>query len=210
MMKTIIYIVLIGTILALIAGGTHLWRVNQRNKKEMAPYAGDPITLKNTFGKTLVIYYSLSGHTKQIAEIIQDKTNADIYEIKTVDKIDTTPWFALTVRSQNKSGQYPAIIDTMPDLSQYDTIFFGAPVWWYTLATPAKTFLTKFDFQNKRVAPFSTQGSNYGSYFTDFNHMAKNAQLLPSASFNNLGSEYDAAVANKITVWLNSFPAYKK
>ena len=210
MFKTIVYIIIIGIILSLIAGGIHLWRVNQKNKAEMAPYNGAPIALKNTFGKTLVIYYSLSGHTKQIAEIIKEKTNADIYEIKTVAKIDTTPWFALTVRSQNKSGKYPAITEPLPNLSQYDTIFFGAPVWWYTLATPAKTFLSKADFQNKRVAPFSTQGSNFGTYFTDFNHMAKNAQLLPSASFNNLGSEYDAAVANKITVWLNSFPAYKE
>ena len=210
MLKTIIYILIIAIVLILIASGFHLWRVHQKNQKEMAAYEGAPIAIKNTFGKTLVIYYSLSGHTKQIAEIIQNKTNADIYEIQTVEKIDTTPWFALTVRSQNKTGKYPAITKPLPDLSQYDTIFFGAPVWWYTLATPAKTFLSQVDFQNKRVAPFSTQGSNYGSYFTDFNHMAKNAQLLPSASFNNLGSEYDAAVANKITVWLNSFPAYKK
>ena len=210
MLKTIIYILIIAIVLILIASGFHLWRVHQKNQKEMAAYEGAPIAIKNTFGKTLVIYYSLSGHTKQIAEIIQNKTNADIYEIKTVEKIDTTPWFALTVHSQNKTGKYPAITKPLPDLSQYDTIFFGAPVWWYTLATPAKTFLSQVDFQNKRVAPFSTQGSNFGTYFTDFNHMAKNAQLLPSASFNNLSSKYDAAVANKISVWLNSFPAYKK
>ena len=210
MFKTIIYIVLICIIIALLASGVHLWRVNQRNKKEMAPYEGAPIALKNNFGKTLVIYYSLSGHTKQIAELIKEKTNADIYEIKTLAKINDVPWYPLIIRSQNKSGKYPAIVQPLPDFSQYDTIFFFFSVWWYTIATPAKTFLTRADFQNKRVAPFSTQGSNFGTYFTDFNHMAQNAQLLPSASFNNLGSEYDAAVSNKITVWLNSFPPYKE
>ena len=83
-------------------------------------------------------------------------------------------------------------------------VFVGAPVWWYTIATPGLSFLQQADFQGKKVVPFSTQGSNYGSFFEDFTQRAKNAKLLTSADFNNLPAEYDRAVENKISRWLNS------
>jgi flavodoxin len=65
-------------------------------------------------------------------------------------------------------------------------------------------FLKKFDFKNKNVVPFSTQGSNYGTYFEDFKAKAKNANILKGESFNNLDSSYNEQVKNKIISWLNS------
>ena len=82
-------------------------------------------------------------------------------------------------------------------------IFVGAPIWWYTAATPGLEFLKTYDFKDRKVVPFSTQGSNFGSYFDDFAAKAKNAKILPGASFNNLSKKYDDAVDNKITDWLN-------
>ena len=83
MFKYLLQIVVIVTVVGLFSGGFHLYRVAQRNKKEMAPYQGAPIALKGDFGKVLVVYYSLTGNTKDIAERIQKKTQADVYEIKT-------------------------------------------------------------------------------------------------------------------------------
>lgn len=204
MFKYLLYIVVIVAVVGLLSGGFHLYRVAQRNKKEMAPYQGAPIALKGDFGKVLVVYYSLTGNTKDIAERIASKTQADLYEIKTADKIDTTPWFYLKVRSQLKNRKYPALIGDMPDFLKYDWVFVGFPVWWYTAATPGLSFLDKADFKGRKVVPFSTQGSNAGTFLKDFTAQAKNADIQPAESFNNLPDKYDAAVDNKIAVWLNN------
>lgn len=204
MLKYIFYLILIGIVIALIMSGFHLYRVAMRNKNEMAPYSGPAVQVDKNFGKVLVIYYSLSGHTKEIAEKIAQKTDADVYEIKTAERISQNPVMYYKIKQQLKSGQYPKLVGAMPDASQYDMIFVGAPVWWYTVATPGLSFLNEMDFQGKKVAPFSTQGSNFGTYFDDFAKKAKNAKLLQSASFNNLPEKYNPAVDNKIAVWLNS------
>lgn len=204
MLKITIYLLLALAIIGGAIGAFHLYRVSQRNATEMAQYEGQTIKARPFAGKTLIIYYSLSGHTKDIAAKIQKMTGGDMYEIQTADKINTTPWFYLTLRKQLKEHTYPALSGELPDLSRYDTIFVGSPVWWYTVSTPMLSFLQQADFKGKKVVPFSTQGSNYGTFFEDFAQNARNAQLQKSASFNNLPAQYDAAVDNKIASWLNS------
>ena len=204
MLKYILYILLAIVVLSLVAGGIHLYRVSVRNKTEMAQFSGPKIGYHNNLGKTLVIYYSLSGHTKDIADRISMLTNADVYEIKTEQPLKLSPLFALKMKKQLWSKEYPALIQDFPDATNYDTIFVGAPIWWYTAATPVLAFLNQYDFKGKKVVPFSTQGSNFGTYFKDFAATAKNAQLQKSASFNNLPKKYDDAVDNKVTEWLNN------
>lgn len=204
MLKMTIYVILIIIIGAILIGVFHLYRVSKKNEVEMAQYEGEVIVPKKLSGKTLVIYYSLTGHTKEIAEKIQKMTHADLYEIKTVEKLNTVPWFYLILKKQLKDKIYPELAGDMPDLTKYDTIFVGGPVWWYTVSTPMRAFLEKIDFQNKKVVPFSTQGSNFGTYFEYFAQEAKNANLQKSASFNNLPAKYNKAVDNKIARWINS------
>lgn len=204
MLKYILYILVGIVIIGLIAGGIHLWQVGRKNAKDMAPYDGEPVAVTKDLGRVLVVYYSLSGHTKDIAERIAAKTNGDLYEIKTKEKLNNTPWYYLTLRNQIKNKEYPELEGKLPDMSKYDTVFIGAPVWWYTLATPLSSFLKQVDFEDKVIAPFSTQGSNYGSFFKDFAAQSKNGILNRMASFNNLPDKYDAQVDNKIAVWLNS------
>ena len=124
-------------------------------------------------------------------------------QIKTIEKVDTTPWFYMTLREQLKEKKYPEIKQDFPNLSKYDMIFVGAPVWWYTMATPLYSFLQKVDFGGKKVVPFSTQGSNFGTYFEDFAKQAKNANLQISQDFNNLPNDYQKEERNKVVQWLN-------
>ena len=131
-------------------------------------------------------------------------TGGELFAIKTVEKINRVPWFYLTLRKQLKDKVYPELSTEVPDFSQYDTIFVGGPVWWYTVSTPMRAFLQEADFMGKKVVPFTTQGSNVGTYFEDFAQMAKNAKLLQSASFNNMPEKYDHAVDNKIATWINA------
>ena len=139
----------------------------------------------------------------EIAEKIREKTGADIYEIKTREKFKKTPWFYLTLKKQLKNGEYPELAGELPDPKAYDVVFVGAPVWWYTMATPLFSYLKQTDFGRRIVVPFSTQGSNYGSFFADFVKEAKNAEVDTAAAFNNLPEGYEREVDNKIVSWLN-------
>lgn len=192
---------------AIIIGGFHICRVYLKNKKEMSFYAGKNIEVNKDFGKVLVVYYSLSGNTRAIARKIASMTNADIYEIKTKGKMPSGLKIYKEIRKQLKTGKYPEIESKMPDFASYDYIFVGAPVWWYTAATPLLAFLEKADFLGKKVIPFSTQGSNPGTFARDFEKKAVNAVILRGRSFNNLSKKYDKAVDNKIAVWLNGLDA---
>ena len=200
----VLYFVIATVVIAGAAGGFHLYRVSTRNAKEMAEYSGSNETINKSFGRVLVVYYSLSGHTRDIAENIHTKINSDIYEIKTDPEIKAGPSLYLKTKSDLKMGVYPELQGSMPDMGGYDFIFVGSPVWWYTVSTPVLAFLSKTDFKNKKVVPFSTQGSNSGTFFDDFVKMAKNANVTGYMSFNNMGKEYDRVVDNKISVWLNS------
>lgn len=204
MLKIVLSVLLLALFVGLSIGGIHLYKVAKRNAQEMAQFEGEKESVRPLPGKTLIVYYSLSGHTKDIAERIQKMTNADLYEIKTAEKINQTPWFYLTLRKQLKDKSYPKLSGKLPDFSQYDTVFVGAPVWWYTVATPMRAFLQQTNFAGKKVVPFSTQGSNFGTYFEDFAQMAQNAKLQKSAAFNNLPDKYNQAVDNKIARWINS------
>ena len=203
MRKYIFYAVLAVAAICLIAAGIHLCRVHFKNKKEMAPYMSGDIKFGGNLGKVLVVYYSLSGNTRAIAESIRAKTGADIYEIKTKSAFASGPKLYLEVKKQIKTGKYPELQGDMPDFESYDLIFVGSPVWWYTAATPALAFLEQADFKGKKVVPFATQGSNPGNFIQDFKSRAKNAVILEGRLFNNLSKKYDKAVDNKISAWLN-------
>ena len=202
-MKIALYIILIIVVIIGLSSLIHLYKVSNRNKMEMAKYS-ETVSLNTNLGKTLVIYYSLTGKTKDIALQIQTLTNADIYEIKPKEEIKQGPSIYMTSKKQISSGNYPEIINDFPNIDEYNTIFVGSPIWWYTAAPVVLEFLKEFDFKNKNVVPFSTQGSNYGTYFEDFKAKAKNANILKGESFNNMDSKYNEQVKNKIITWLNS------
>lgn len=202
MLKICLYILLIAVILVGGAGAYHVYKVKAKSKAEMATYQKE-VALETDLGKVLVVYYSLSGHTKAVAEQIAAKTKGDIFEIKTKETYSSPSVYAKS-KKELSTKNYPAINqEELPDVSAYDTIIIGAPVWWFTMAPALFKYLTVTDLNEKRVAPFSTQGSNYGSFFEDFATMAKGAKILPAANFNNAEEKYPAELANKINAWLN-------
>lgn len=202
MLKITFYLIVLVAIIIAAASGYHLYKVNAKNKLEMKNFESE-VKLDANLGKTLVVYYSLSGHTKEIAEQIASKTNADLYEIKTVETY-SSPSVYMKSKKELSSQNYPQLQnDNMPDVKKYDTVFVGAPVWWYTMAPALYSYLNMTDFNNVKVVPFSTQGSNFGSFFEDFAKIAKNARILQHESFNNMDEKYQSQISNKINNWLN-------
>lgn len=203
MLKKILITLLILAVIGGICALVHNLRVAYKNKKELSAFThAQPYTA--TLGKVLVIYYSWTGHTQDIAQQIAALTKADVYRIQTEEEFKYSPAFYARIKNEINNKIYPPLTGTMPDVNEYDTIFVGGPVWWYTMATPLYSFLGKMDFHGKRVIPFSTQGSNPGTFLEDFKSNAKNAQIGTYANFNNVGSQYNQAVHNKIIHWLNN------
>ena len=202
-LKYTVYAVLLMAFVIVAASVFHSTRVHLKNKKEMSRYEGEKISLERDFGRVLVVYYSLGGHTKDIAKRIQTETNADMYEIRTTKPLPSGMALNISAIRQIRSANYPEIETDFPDFENYDLIFIGAPVWWYTVATPVLSFLEQVDFKERKVVPFSTQGSNPGTFDRDFRDTSKNAVVLTYRGFNNISPKYNAAVNNKITVWLN-------
>jgi len=131
-----------------------------QNKKQDNEQAND-----NTMKKTLVAYFSATGTTKAAAEQLAKECNADLYEITpevpyTAADLD---WRDKTSRStlemQDKTSR-PAIKGTCANIDQYDTIWIGFPVWWYTAPTIVNTFIESHNLQEKVLNVFATSGGS--------------------------------------------------
>ena len=103
----------------------------------------------------LVVYFSYTGNTKMIANKIREKLNCDILEIKTVipysEDYDTV---VNDEQNSEASNHLPEIQEIGIDLSKYDEIILGTPVWWYRPVPAIRTFLNQNDFIRKNNKTF--------------------------------------------------------
>ena len=156
-----------------------------------------------TKGKTLVICYSNSGNTKKLTERIVKLKGYDAFYIETQKPYPQSgPDRTQLAKRELENKVYPALKSKTPDLSKYDTLLIGGPVWWYTVSTPMMTFLRDTDFSGKRVAPFITHGGGAGAYFADFAKQARGAKMLPE--FEVYRDDVDSISDAEITKWLDS------
>lgn len=131
--------------------------------------------------KVLVLYYSQLGNTKAVADEIATKLNADIEEIVCVNPYDTS--FRATIArcmEEREAGILPEIQPVKADLSKYDVIFLGYPVWFGTYAPPVTTWLNGVDLSGKKIVPFCTFGSGgLESSAKDLAEKQPGAEILP-------------------------------
>jgi len=115
--------------------------------------------------KTLVTYFSASGVTESVAKKLAEAANADLYEIKPeVPYTDADlNWNNRSSRSSvemNDLSSRPALADKNADVSAYDTILLGFPIWWGLAPTIINTFLESYDFSGKKIVLFATSGGS--------------------------------------------------
>lgn len=153
--------------------------------------------------KVLFVYYSWSGVTKGVAAKVREMTGCDVYEIvpavpypsgmyETADRAD----------QERESGRLPELAGELPDLSKYDLILVGGPVWSSTLATPLMSYLSRTDFGGKDVAPLWTDAGNEGHYAADFRQQAKNAKLLEGLGLGHASSLGEEELKDTLNDWL--------
>ena len=128
--------------------------------------------------KKLVVYYSYTGNTKMIAEQIQKKLECDILEIKPVVPYSTDYQTVVDEEQNNESAKKtPGIEKIDVDLSKYDEIIIGSPVWWYTIAPVIRTFLKENDLSGKTIKPFATNAGWLGRTFKEIKDLCPNSNV---------------------------------
>lgn len=153
--------------------------------------------------KKLVAYFSASGITRKVAEMIAEAADCDIYEITpkvAYTKADLN-WMDKKSRSSvemNDKKIRPELTDNTIDISGYDEIILGFPIWWYVAPTIINTFLEAYDFAGKKIVLFATSGgSGFGNTVKELQPSAPNAQIVEGRLLNR-------ASKTEITDWVNT------
>ncbi len=115
--------------------------------------------------KTLVAVFAASGVTKKVGEEIARVAGADFYEIVPKDIYTSADldWMNRNSRSSiemNDPSVRPEIAGNAPDMSVYDTVIIGFPIWWGVAPRIIDTFLESYDFSGKKIIPFCTSGGS--------------------------------------------------
>ena len=181
---------------------------NAQNKQEVKS------SNKNNMSKSIVIFFSHAGdnysvgnievgNTKIVADYITEIKGADQFEIVThkYDGMAYMPLIELAKEEANK-GELPPYEGTAPDLSQYDTVFIGGPVWWGTYPQVMFTLFKDINLDGKTVIPFTThEGSGLASCASDVKKAFPKAKV--TGEFSIYGHEVRTGKA-KVEKWLKS------
>ena len=137
----------------------------------------------------LVAYFSASGVTKKLSENLAAAIGADLFEIT-----PETPYTKEDLNWQNQDSRSsvemkdracrPAIASKVGDISKYDLIFVGFPIWWYREPSIIDTFVESYDFTGKTIVPFATSGtSGIGDSGKNISELAKGAKVEEGKRF---------------------------
>ena len=115
--------------------------------------------------KTLVAYFSASGVTRGVARQLAETIHADLFEIEpevpyTEADLDWMDKYSRSTIEMNDSSSRPAIKNKVANISQYDTVLIGFPIWWFIAPTIINTFIEAHDLGGKRLVPFATSATS--------------------------------------------------
>ncbi len=154
--------------------------------------------------KKLVAYFSASGTTAAVAKTLAEAAGADLYEIKpqtayTHADLDWTNKKSRSSVEMNDKSFRPPLADKDAHVEDYDTIFLGFPIWWYTAPTIINTFLESYDFSGKTIILFATSGgSGFGKTAADLKDSAAGAVIREGKLLNGQQSR------ESLAAWVNS------
>ena len=154
--------------------------------------------------KSLILYYSFGGNTKRIANMIQKEICSDIAEIKTIVPYEGD-YNDIVSQGQDEveSGYEPELKPLSVDLSQYDKVILGTPVWWYTFAPAVRTLLCHTDWTGKTIYPFATNGGWLGHTLKDIEKACAGAKVMDGLDVKFEGNHLNVA-EYKIKKWIDN------
>ena len=154
----------------------------------------------------LIAYFSYTGNTKMIANKIKEKLNCDSIEIKTV--IPYSKDYDTVVNDEQNSeasNHLPEIQNIDIDLSKYDEIILGTPVWWYRPVPAIRTFLTQNDLSGKVIKPYATNAGWLGRTFKEIKTLCPDLKVLEG--MNIVFESYSDKLVTKeqnVDNWINT------
>lgn len=157
-------------------------------------------------GKTLVVYYSASGNTKEVADYIASAIEGELFEIVPTEiytgaDLDWTDKDSRVSREHDNEEErnVPLVADTVDNWDEYDTVFIGYPIWWGIAAWPVDSFIKANDFTGKTVIPFCTSSSSgLGESGELLKEMAGTGEWLEGIRFRSGASE------ETVVEWVNN------
>ena len=154
-------------------------------------------------GGILVAYFSWSGNTEQMAQMIQEETGADLFEIEPAtpytDDYDTLLDVA---RQEQADNARPDVASQVENWDSYDVVFVGYPDWWSDAPMLIYAFLESYDWEGKTLIPFCTSGgSGFGRSLENLPDSAPGAEILEGLHVS--GSSVDNA-GEEVADWISS------
>ena len=152
-------------------------------------------------GKTLVVYYSATGNTENVANYIATATDGDLFELEPAEPysdadLNWTDDNSRVVREHDDESlrDIELVADTVENWDSYDTVFIGYPIWWGIAAWPVNGFIEANDFTGKTVIPFCTSSSSgLGESGELLAEMAGTGDWQEGQRFRSGASESDVA-----------------
>ena len=156
--------------------------------------------------KTLILYFSVYESTKTLAEEIARQTGGDLLEIEPVIPYDSNRdhynELAAYAKKEHDQDMRPEIKNDI-NIDDYDNIFIGYPMWWYTFPMIIYTLFDKYDFSGKTIIPFNTHmGSGDGGTYRTIRKLEPEARVLEGLPVEM--REAENGVSEKIAAWLNN------
>ncbi len=150
--------------------------------------------------KVLVAYYSYSGNTTKVAEKIKKLTGGDIFEIVPETAYSSNYNTVVSQAQKEKAENFKPKLKKTTDITKYDVIFIGTPVWWYTMASPVRTFVAENNFDGKIISPFCTHGGGGASQtYSDIQKLAQKAKVTTGYT-----SYEKTATDEEISAWIKN------
>ena len=147
--------------------------------------------------KILVSYFSASGVTKNVAEKIANAINGDLFEIEPTQKytLEDLDWTNKQSRSsiemENKTSR-PQILNKVLNITEYNTVILGFPVWWYTAPTIINTFIEENNLEGKDIyVSVTSGGSGSEGSFKDLKNTYKNLKFISNKRFTGRENDED-------------------
>lgn len=154
--------------------------------------------------KSLVVYFSCYGETEKFAKEIAEVVHGDLFKLepKIAYDSDTSHYEALAdlAKTERDKGILPEI-KKYPDVSSYDYIFIGYPMWWYTYPQVIRTFIKNVDLSDKVVIPFNThEGSGDGGTYSEIQDLEPDATALDGLAIR--GGDMESDQKDTVRSWL--------
>lgn len=156
----------------------------------------------NSDKKVAVVFFSGTGNTKEVADLIADVTNADIFQIVpeveyTSDDLNYNDDNCRANKEMNDDTARPAIANDLSAITDYEVIYLGYPIWWGTAPRIIQTFIESYNMSNSTIYTFCTSGgSSIDRSVSDLQTKYPDVNIVSGKRLNN-------ATKSDIEQWVN-------